>query len=109
MDSQSTATITTTTTIGTISIPVAGVYVINVVGIVKVGSLTPLSAVMYFGGITEIGFGAVSSSVSNEYYQFAVGTNLIKVAANYTQAVTVVLASGSYGQGILRYNYVRIA
>ena len=94
---------------GTISIPVAGVYVIFIMGILKVTSLTPANATMSFGGISESGFGTVTGDASG-YYQFSNATNLIKVSANYTQAVTVTfIGSTSTTQVFLRYNYARIA
>jgi hypothetical protein len=80
-----------------------------VVGIIKVGSVTPAVVTMSFGGISEVGFGAVSSGSGSTFYQFANGTSLVKVAANYTCDVTVFISSGFYSQGFLRYNYVRIA
>ena len=109
---QTTTNISSSTTMGTISIPVAGVYILTILGYIKlnVGSAqVALMAVPVIG--SAVGFSALGGDGAG-YYQTACITIAISVGANYTYSVVASINPVSVAQVInanLTYNYVRIA
>ena len=100
-------------TIGTISIATAGVYILSLLGTIRIVDSQPAAfASMSVPNYTaSIVFSALSGA-GGGYYQTATTSIALSVTANYTYNVTLNINPtqvGSVNQMLFNYNYVRIA
>jgi hypothetical protein len=109
---QSTNSISSTTTLGTISIPIAGVYILTILGSIRLSVGSAQVALMAVPVITaSLVFSGLGGDAAG-YYQTAGITVAISVGANYTYSVVASINPVSVpnvSQGYLNYSYMRIA
>ena len=105
--------ITSSCTIGTVSIPTAGVYILSLLGTIRIVDSAPaVFASMSVPNYTSTVAFSQLTGTAGGYYQTATISIALSVTANYTYNVTLNINPtqvGNVNQMLFNYNFVRIS